>query len=121
MLYNPDIRFKNRSYVNFNVAIKKIKLRMPLRAIMGSPDVYIRTKVPEDMYLILQQFAEMRKLTRIQHIRDFNLFPNIESLLTLERKYGDSINSEDLTGLPAIPRKKRLDRSLDNLKEGTTS
>jgi len=27
LLYNPDVRFKNRIYLDFNVAIKKIKLR----------------------------------------------------------------------------------------------
>jgi len=65
LLYNPDVRFKNRIYLDFNVAIKKIKLREPLRSIMGAPDVYLRSKVPEDMYDILQKFAEIRKLTRL--------------------------------------------------------
>lgn len=31
LLYNPEVRFKNRIYLDFNVAIKKIKLREPLR------------------------------------------------------------------------------------------
>jgi hypothetical protein len=31
LLYNPDVRFKNRIYLEFNVAIKKVKLREPLR------------------------------------------------------------------------------------------
>jgi hypothetical protein len=46
LLYNPDVRFKNRIYLDFNVAIKKVKLREPLRQIMGAPDVYLRSKVP---------------------------------------------------------------------------
>ena len=54
LLYNPDVRFKNRIYLDFNASIKKIKLRDNLRAIMGAPDVYLRSKVPEDMYNILQ-------------------------------------------------------------------
>jgi hypothetical protein len=54
LLYNPDVRFKNRIYLDFNVAIKKIKLREPLRAIMGAPDVYLRSKVPQDMFHILR-------------------------------------------------------------------
>jgi|DEB0MinimDraft_12_1074336.scaffolds.fasta_scaffold13613_2 hypothetical protein len=53
LLYNPDVRFKNRIYLDFNCVIKKIKLREPLRQIMGAPDVYLRSKVPEDMYTIL--------------------------------------------------------------------
>ena len=27
MLYNPEVRFKNRMYLDFNVALKKIRLR----------------------------------------------------------------------------------------------
>ena len=50
MLYNPDIKFKNRLYLDFNCAIKKIRLRDTLSKIMSSPDVYLRSKVPEDMY-----------------------------------------------------------------------
>ena len=108
LLYNPDVRFKNRMYLDFNVAVKKIKLREPLTKIMGAPDVYLRSKVPEDMFDILQKFAEIRKLTRLSLVRDFNLFPETEKLLTLERKYGDSLNFEDLHGKPGKPKKKRV-------------
>lgn len=107
LLYNPDVRFKNRKYLDFNVAIKKIKLRENLRAIMGAPDVYLRAKVPEEMFDILQKFAEIRKLSRLSLVRDFNLFPETEKLLTLERKYGDSLNMEDLTGKPGKGKKKK--------------
>ena len=53
LLYNPEVRFKNRIYLDFNVAIKKIKLREPLRQIMGAPDIFLRSKVPEEMFYIL--------------------------------------------------------------------
>jgi hypothetical protein len=52
-LYNPDVRFKNRIYLDFNVALKKIKLREPLKITMGLPDVYLRSKVPEEVYYIM--------------------------------------------------------------------
>ena len=50
MIYNPEIRFKNRVYQDFDVAIKKIKLRDSLSQIMSDPDIYLRSKVPEEMY-----------------------------------------------------------------------
>jgi len=50
LIYNPEVRFKNRLYLEFNVQIKKIKLRDTITKIMGSPDVYLRSKVPEDIY-----------------------------------------------------------------------
>lgn len=42
-------------------------------------------------------------------VRDFNLFPETEKLLTLERKYGDSLNFEDLHGYPGKPKKKKAE------------
>lgn len=41
-------------------------------------------------------------------VRDFNLFPVPERLLNLERKYGDSLNYEDLYGVPQKPKKRRV-------------
>ena len=76
---------------------------------MGAPDIFLRSKVPEEMFHILQQFAEMRKLTRLSLVRDFNLFPQTDKLLTLERKYGDSLNFEDLYGKPGKPKRKKID------------
>lgn len=109
MLYNPAIRYKQRLYQEFNVAIKKIKLRDSLSSIMSAPDIYLRSKVPEDMYDTLQKFAEIRKLDRANLVRDFNLFPSVTNLLTLERKYGDSLLFEDLNGFKQ--KKKRKTRS----------
>ena len=73
---------------------------------MGSPDVYLRSKVPEDIYDTLQKFAEIRKQDRMNLVRDFNLFPAPDRLLNLERKYGDSLSHEDLYGFHQ-PKKRR--------------
>ena len=99
MLYNPNIRYKNRIYLDFQCQIKKIKLREKLSNIIASPDIYLRSKVPEDMYATLLKFAEIRKLERASLVRDFNLYPELVDLVTLERKYGDSLNYQDLNGV----------------------
>ena len=100
MLFNPEITFKHRLYVDFNVQLKKIKLRETLTRLMGAPDVYLRAKVPEDIFDTLTKFAEIRKLDRIALVRDFNLFPGVDRLLNLERKYGDALAHEDIFGVP---------------------
>ena len=46
-------------------------------------------------------------MARLSLVRDFNLFPSTEKLLTLERKYGDSLNVEDMTGKPGKAKKKK--------------
>ena len=61
------------------------------------------------MFDILTKFAEMRKLERINLVRDFNLFPVTKDLLTLERKYGDSLLFEDINGYKQ--KKKRTNQS----------
>lgn len=91
MLYNPNIKYKNRAYINFNVALKLIKLRTSLTQTVGAPEIYLRSKVPEDMYDTIVKFAEMRKLDRANLVANFDLFPSYENLVTFERKYGDSI------------------------------
>jgi len=89
------------------VSLKKIKLRDTITQIMGSPDVYLRSKVSEEIYDTIQKFKEIRKLDRIREVKEFNLFPVVDRLLDLERKYGDSLDHEDLYGVPAPPKKKK--------------
>lgn len=105
--------------MDFQVAIKKIRLRDPLTKIMGAPDIYLRSKVPEDMYDTLQKFAEMRKLDRASLVRDFNLFPAPQNLLTLERKYGDSLNFEDLNGFRQKRRRRQKSQATDGNASGS--
>ena len=52
------------------------------------------------------------------------MFPETEKLLTLERKYGDSLNYEDLNGKPGKARKKKdpnADMNATQKTEGTAS
>jgi len=50
LLYNPEIKFKHWIYLDFNVYIKRIKLRDTLTEIMSSPEIYLRSKVPAEIY-----------------------------------------------------------------------
>ena len=119
MLYNPEIRFKNRIYLDFECAIKKIKLRDVLSRIMASPDIYLRSKVPQDMYDTLQKFAEIRKQDRANLVRDFDLFPETKNLLTLERKYGDSLSFEDLNGFKQKKKRRMKAPGSETTFQGT--
>ena len=44
VLSNPDIRFKERIYTEFNVDLKKIRLREPLPMLNEMPEIYNRAK-----------------------------------------------------------------------------
>ena len=99
LLYNPSVKFKQRLYLDFNGTLKKIRLRGGLSEIVGDPHLFLRTKVQEDMFKVLTNLAELRSLERLHLVRDFNLFPSITSLITLERKYGEGLSYEDLHGV----------------------
>lgn len=107
LLYNPAIKFKNRLYHDFNVTIKKIKLRDTLTEIMSSPDIFLRSKVPAEIYDTLQKMAEMRKYDRLKYLKDYDLFPHADKLLQLERKYGDSISYQDLHGFVELTERQK--------------
>ena len=113
LLYNPEVRFKYRMYWDFHASIKRIKLRDTLTKIMSSPDVFLRSKVPEEIYDTLQKLAEMRKFDRIKYLKDYSLFPEGDRLLALERKYGNSLNYKDLYGIPQKPKKKKKDDGVE--------
>lgn len=42
---------------------------------MSAPDIYLRSKVSEDMYDTLVKFAEIRKLNRANLVTNFDLYP----------------------------------------------
>ena len=55
----------------------------------------------------MQKMAEMRKFDRLMFLRDFDLFPTAERLLSVERKYGDSLSHMDLYGVPELSKRKK--------------
>lgn len=40
-------------------------------------------------------------------LRDFNLFPQVDLLITMERKYGDALTYEDINGFKKKKKKKQ--------------
>jgi hypothetical protein len=101
------VKFKDRFYSEFNLAMKKTKLRGTLSKIMASPDVYLRSKTPEEVFDTLQRLAEMRKYDRIKFLRDYNLFPSAEMFLMIDLKFGDSLTKEDTEGMAPIVKRRK--------------
>ena len=93
--------------MGLNCAMKLIKLRTNLSQIMMASDIYLRAKVPEDMYDTLVKFAEMRKLDRANLITNFDLYPEYSTLMVFERKYGDSISYYDQHGFNKRKKRRR--------------
>lgn len=66
------------------------------------------------MFETLAKFAEMRQQDRASMLRDFDLWPNVDLLITMERKYGDALTFEDMNG---FKKKKKKTRNIN--KEGS--
>ena len=48
-------------YQDFQVDIKRIRIREKLKKILEKPDIYIRKKVPEHICHVLNQISDLRK------------------------------------------------------------
>lgn len=53
ILKNKSILYEDRLYQDFNMEIKRIRLRENLSYIISKPSIYIRTKVPEHIYNVI--------------------------------------------------------------------
>ena len=60
------------------------------------------------MFDVIMKFGEIRKMDRALYLRNFDLIPDVTSLLTFERKYGDGITYEDIHGFKKRNTKRRV-------------
>jgi hypothetical protein len=102
VLADPAARFTHRLYTNFNVDLKRIKLRGNLHDIVESPLIYNRATVSEDCFEALQRLFQMTKADRLRLLRESTGggFPEVRQLLRLESMYGEAISVEDMDGKP---------------------
>lgn len=98
MSANDQILFTRRLYTAFEIDLKRIKLRYPLPILMNSPDIYMRSKVSENCFGALTRLADVRQASRLEEIKNLDLFPTAQMLLEVESKYGESITLEDIHG-----------------------
>jgi len=105
IMKNSDIKFKDRLYVDCNIDVKKIRLRENLAKLLGRPEIYLRSKVPEHIYNILIKFIELRRCDSVKAVVASDLFPDIENIISMERKYGDALTDEDVNGKECPPQK----------------
>jgi hypothetical protein len=97
---NSKILFDTRLYAKFGLCLKFIKLRSTLNDILTTPDIYLKANKCREIYNCFLNFGFIiNNSFELKNIVDNHLFPNADHLLLLERKYGDILNDEDLTGI----------------------
>lgn len=100
VLYSSEVTFVDRIYTAFDADLKLIKMRESLDSLTSHPDIYMRDKVSEDVCTTLLKLAELKRGLRMRQLKAMSLFPVPEHLLTVERKYGESLTDEDIYGAP---------------------
>ena len=108
-----SILFDKRLYSKFNLTVKYIKLRQNLRDILTKFDIYANANKYRNVYDTFMNLGSILRSETMKDISTSNSFPEADKLLELERKYGDILNREDLTGNKEIKKKDHA-RSLSN-------
>lgn len=105
-------------YTDFNVDIKKIKLRKSVNLLTNNPDIYLRERVPEDIYNTIIKIRKIREKFEMKDVVMSNLWLSEKEITDFERNYGDALNDFDLYG---IQNKKKLRKNKSRRKEDETS
>ena len=111
---DKNILYDKRIYSKFNLLLKFIKLRKYLRDILTTFEIYMHANKYRNIYDTFMNLGTILRADTMIDISSSNSFPNVEKLLELERKYGEILNEEDLTGVKKI-------KKYDNFKNLLTS
>lgn len=95
---DSKILFNKRLYSIFDISLKFIKIRMNLSEILNTFDIYLNSNKYREIFDGFMNLGSILKAETLREITNENLFPNGNSLLLIERKYGDILKEEDLTG-----------------------
>ena len=96
---DSNILFDKRIYSKFDLSLKFIKTRDSLDQILTTFDIYLKSNNYRKIYDTFMKIGSILKAETLKDITDEDLFPEADGLLMLERKYGDILKDEDLTGI----------------------
>jgi hypothetical protein len=86
---DSNVLFNKRMYSLFDLSLKFIKIRTNLSEILTTFDIYLKSTNYREIYDAFMNMGSILKAQTLKEIANANLFPLAESLLLLERKYGD--------------------------------
>lgn len=74
IMKDENITFDHRLYSDFDVDVKKVKLREPLKALLLQPQLYLREKVPLQTYNTIMALANIKEKNTIHELVTSNLW-----------------------------------------------
>ena len=117
---NFKILFDKRIYSKFNLTLKYLKLRKDLKELLESFDIYIQANKYRNIYDTFMNLGTILRAETLEDISNSNSFPDVEKLVELERKFGDVLCHEDLTGIKKV-KKYNIRQLLINFEDMNTN
>ena len=117
---DSNILFNKRMYSLFGLSLKFIKIRANFSDILTTYDIYLKSNNYREIFDAFMNLGSILKAETMKEIASENLFPNGEGLLLLERKYGDILKEEDLTGKKKEKKPKRKYSAISKLVSKST-
>eukprot|EP00913_Durusdinium_trenchii_P016248 g15270.t1 len=104
VLFNPELGFSKRLYVDFNLVLKQVKLRQSLDSLTQRPDLCLQSKCDPAVSRGLNQLMEMKRAerlstrARIHVLKLMDSFPSAVCVEDIETQYGDFVAEKELHG-----------------------
>lgn len=117
IMKDSTILFDQRLYSDFDVDVKRIKLRTPLKSLILMPNLFLREKVPLEIYEIIIKLTKLLEKETVHEVVTSNLWPDIKSIINFERNYGEALNDDDYFGKES---KRRRVNKPGTEKQGST-
>lgn len=105
---DSNILYNKRIYSKFGLSLKFIKLKYKLSEILTTYTIYYNSTRYREIYDCFLNIGSILKSETMKDIVTSELFPIADSLLLVERKYGDMITEQDQTGALEVIKKKRI-------------
>ena len=99
ILTNSSVLFDTRIYSKFNLSLKLIKLRHNLNKYLKTYTIYENANRFREIYDCFQNLGSILCVETFEEVAGYNLFPTYEGLLLIERKHGDMLDYQDITGV----------------------
>ena len=99
ILTNSNVLFDKRIYSKFNLSLKLIKLRHNLNKYLKTYTIYENANRFRAIYDCFQNLGSILRVETFEEVSRYKLFPTYESLLLIERKHGDMLDYQDITGV----------------------
>ena len=106
--WHPDLTFSTRLYGDFHADIRKVRLREPLRALLGRQEIAIQPKYEPSLNAMVRLFTMLRGTRSMKQVREMGGFPVPDMIVQMYKKFGAALTVSDIEGLVKLSLSEKL-------------